>query len=398
MASYTIQVLSNEISAEYYRRYYSSSGVHGDTTKDGAFNFTIPNLTGTTIQAISITAPIIDTETQGGYGEFSLKIGNTVVGEWADSRITTWEANGLSIVGSTSMPVTLTLNHALKTHSERTETGGWRGYTGRKLGQATATITYSIDNPIAPTSPDKGTKFNRNQNVQCRWNNALIGSTVSVLSQYLYWKYSNESTYRSVDVGKDAKSYTFDAGTFVGGTVQWFIKVYDQNYNVYDSDAFNFIITDNFTVKATSPAKGAKLKRSQRIECRWSYSITDPSIVSINSVYLYWKYSTEGSYRTITIPKTDTSYFFESGVFNEGTINWYVGVADTSGNSYKTEVFNFIIANDISVKATSPADDASFLRSNNITFRWSNSGIDSDVPVASQKIYWKYSTDTSINQ
>ena len=63
MANYTINVKSVETRVEYYRvRSYDPDYNIDDTrTQDGSFTISLPNLTGTIIRSISVTAPVIST-------------------------------------------------------------------------------------------------------------------------------------------------------------------------------------------------------------------------------------------------------------------------------------------------------------------------------------------------
>lgn len=372
MAEYMLEILSNELSTNYYY-YYSYVDAVGETTdsRSDAFTFPLPKLEGAKIHGISITAPVKATGLQGGYGDFLLKLDNQQIGKWTDSNTTTWDNISLNIDGGNVKNLTLELNPTSNKEGHKVHyTYNTICDVGRTFGQATATIYITADSLIVLTSPTDGASFARSAEVKLQWDTSMIESIGVLDSQSVKWRYKGDSNFNTIYVSPLQSYYKFPSNFFstLEDTIEWYVEAYDKYNNKYTSNTQTFKIVNDFTLTAKSPSDWSKVSKGTDVKLEWSNSLIEKGLSDSQTIVL----KNGGVTQYINVGANDTSYVLNTGSLETGTVSWYIRAWDTSGAIESSNVLNFQITDNDLITISSPSDYKEYLRSETIQFKWSS--------------------------
>lgn len=243
---------------------------------------------------------------------------------------------------------------------------------------------------IALTSPSDEAELSYGSDKKLAWT---LSTDDTYVSQTLYYKKSTASTWNSINIPQDTLSegkysYTFAAKYLSVGTWLWYVKAvctYSSKQSVtrsFDVGMYAPSVTD-LSPDETTVERGKKVK--------FSWSVT--SKVDVTSQTLYWKLSTATSYNAVTVSKDVRAYTFNANTFPIGTIQWYLKIVNTDA-TVTSSVAAFTSGYPITVKLSSPANNATLTRSIVNTFKWS---VSCSITVSSVKLYWKKTTSSSWN-
>jgi len=325
MASYTMTVQSNELEAIYGRAYSIYSGTSYNSTSEGKYTFDVQGLLGATIKSVSITAPVVSTRQQGGYGNFELKLDSSTLGIWEDSDVTTWGASDLSLEGKSSNTLTLSLGPSNNYHTVSDRYATW-GNTGRTLGRATATITFEADFLESTVAPISGETIPRSVANTFSWTPSIFSGTMA--SQTLYWKNHSDANYTAVSVGANDTSYTFNANTFTNGYIDWFIQGVDSYGNVTYSNIETVGVGITPTVVIDYPNEINITSGSKQI---FTWEMIESIATGQFSYIINYKKSTDTNWTTISATTSNQYHEFDANTFSAGTYSWTLTVANNDG-------------------------------------------------------------------
>ena len=216
---------------------------------------------------------------------------------------------------------------------------------------------------------------------------------VSVTSQKLYWKYLNETSYRSIDVGNSVLSYKTRAGIFSPGTVSWYIASTD-NYNyTTKSNVMNINVTNDFAVEPLAPLDGSRIAISLPNTFQWSNNMIGSAALPIKSQTLYWKYTTDSNYTSVALSSSATTYTFAANTFRKANIQWYIKATDKYNYSVSTVVQTVGVGITPTVEISYPRD-VNIRTANRQIFTWE---MKESIPTGqkSYELQYKKSTDST---
>ena len=361
MANYTISVKSVETRAEYYRRrmYDPDYNIDKTETQDGSFTISLPTLTGTIIRSVSVTAPVISTQDEGGYGDFTLKLGSTLLGTWSHDTRTTWAASGLSINGNAGSTITVDLKHSPVDHFN--SSSGLRfSDTGRVLGQATATIVVEGEFAETPISPSDGERIPKSTINEFSWSPTIIQGTI--VSQKLFWKMSSSSSYTEIVLGVDDVSYTFPANFFNVGTINWYVEGIDSAGNVAKSPVQTVDIGIIPSVGISYPLN-VNIRNSNIQIFTWEMKETIAT--GQKSYELQYKGKSESLWHTVTGITSNQYHEFAPNTFSTDEYEWKLKV--TNNDDISTD---FVTASFVAIGTTNAPNIVNITNSSIPTFTW----------------------------
>lgn len=139
------------------------------------------------------------------------------------------------------------------------------------------------------------------------------------------------------------------------------------------------------------PLSGTVLKRSASNKFSWAVS---GSTSELTECTFYWKYSDASSWTAISLSATATSYTFNALALNNGNINWYVKIKDSTGTTNKTATQTVTVGITPAVNLISPVNGTRIKQSANNTLSWDTINIDGSI--TSQTLYYYRRYDSTI--
>lgn len=332
MADYTIQLYSAE-SAVQVGHYQD-----GTTVQSGSFNFSFQQLKDFIIKSITIATPITAHDAWNrGITSGALKLGSTTVATFPPTNLrTTWSASSLSLSGSAT--ASLEIKH------EPYKDDTYINYV--HYGRATATIVYSAESSSSNVFPLSGQSIAKSLQNTFTWQNVSPGSPIA--SQILYWKYSTDSTYNTINLSADATSYTFPANFFNNGTINWRIGFTDSASNTSYSPVETVDVGIVPSVEIAYPI-GVNIKSSNIQIFTWEMHEDVPT--GQYSYEIQYKESEDADWTVVTGTSSNQYHSFAADTFSAGEYQWKLKVTNNDGLSseYVNSTFTAIGATDAPV-------------------------------------------------
>ena len=354
MGNYTKTITSIEPSTEFYRKIYilkSDWSVIQNDSLNGSFTFNLPDLTGSTITGISISATAASTQSQGGYGDYNVKVGGTTVAAWNDSAKTSWEVTDLNLQGGRNQTVSLALNAlnwdgaTVPRHSNSLE-HAYMSYTGRSYGRATLVISYSAEFTETTIAPLSGTAIPKSVATEFSWAETLIEG--SVASKSLFWKQDEDDSYTEIVLDTDATTYTFPANSFELGSISWYVSAEDDAGNIVTSSVETVTVGIVPSVSISYPV-GINIKSSNAQIFTWE--MQEEIATGQYSYEIRYKEAEDADWTTVTAVSGDQYHTFAANTFPAGDYVWELKVTNNDGLStgYAGSTFTAIGATDAPV-------------------------------------------------
>lgn len=347
MANYTKTVYSSESEVQVGDR-YTSTGSYISHTDGGTFHFSFDDVKEFTINSINITAPITYTTRYGSETTSNLKLGSTTVASYGvTSGRNSWSASGFSISASAA---TLDIKNDTSIHN----------VSGTVYGRATAIISYSADLSVNVISPLDGENIASSLSNMFTWTN--ICPAGNVVSTKLYWKYINETNFKSVTVGTNDTEYIFPASTFNNNTIQWYVEIADSSGNVATSSIQTVVVGITPTVEIAYP-NNVNIRNTNKQIFTWEMS---ESIATGQKAYeLQYKPKSSSQWTTIRRTSSKQYHEFDANTFGTDTYDWKLKV--TNNDDISTE---YVTASFVAIGATGAPNITNITNSSIPTIRW----------------------------
>lgn len=215
-------------------------------------------------------------------------------------------------------------------------------------------------------------------------------------SAKFYWKYSTESSYRSVDISGNTLKYSIPANTLqTGKTVQWYVRGTDEDGTTTQTAVNSFSTATTQIVADTYPT-GTKDNRVA-IPFAWHLHSTVGGNYTQSSAKIYWRKQGASSWNSISISGNTQSTSVAAYTFPAGsTIEWYLSGVDSTGSTSNTATATFSTLETTLTITTSPSGSNIDTRSNQ-TFAWTLSNTQGAVTQQSAILYWRVQGAASYN-
>lgn len=345
MASYTIQVQSAESSADFYWTIEHSNltDYHYEDKKSAQYNFNLPNLAGTEIKSISITAPVDKTYVSGGNGNFALKLGSTTLASWTDSTTTTWSASNLSIAGKQGDSIKLELDPTTKSRNIVESGSRWYMTIGRRLGRATVTVIVEGEFAESTIYPISGENIPKSLENTFSWSQTIVQG--SVVQQSLFWKQMGDPTYTEIVLNPTDTTYTFAPFTFSNGEIQWYLKATDNTGNVATSP-IETVTVGIVPLVAISYPNNINIRNGNIQIFTWEMS--ESIATGQKSFEIQYKAESDAAWTTVIDNVSDQYCEFPENTFKTDDYVWKLKVTnnDDISTDYVTSSFHSIGSTD----------------------------------------------------
>lgn len=353
MASYTATILSNE------------SGLSHFETGTKSLTFDVSTLKNYVITAVSISAqPIGRPEQKYMQNSAVIRTDSYTLKTFGQSSwASSWSASGLSVTNENKIILDIT---ALD--------------SGNEYGRGTATITYSADFVELTTSPISGDNIARSLANTFLWSNVVPVGSIS--SQTLYWKYSNETSYRSVNVGASSTEYTFAANTFNNGTINWYIKGVDSSGNTATSPVETVTVGITPSVTIAYPNNVNIRNANQQI---FTWEMSESITTGQKSYEIQYKGNKQSQWTTVTGTTSNQYHVFAASVFATDTYQWKLKV--TNNDNISTQ---YVGATFVAIGTTNAPNIKTISNSSIPTITWEISSQDTfeiELYSGSERIY-----------
>ena len=337
MASHTIVVNGTPTTGEYYRRYNYDDGNTSDVHQDCSFTFSLPDLTGCTITRVAFSATVASTQSQGSYGNFTMKLAGSQIGQWLDKTFGTKTVSNLSLVGSAGKMAEFTCAQATSTHME----GSWpyyHGYTGAVLKNPKLTITFDGELSETTVFPISSDTISSSKDTEFSWN---LNSFAEVTSQSLFWKQSTDADYTEIELETDQTTYTFEGGTFSNGTILWYVSATDVDNNTATSEPETVTVGIVPSVTISYPL-GVNIKSSNIQVFTWEMS--EDIETGQYSYEIQYKEAEDESWTTVSATSENEYHSFAANTFPAGEYSWKLKITNNDGisTSYVSSSFTAI--------------------------------------------------------
>lgn len=215
-------------------------------------------------------------------------------------------------------------------------------------------------------------------------------------SAVFYWKYSNESSYRSVSISGDTRKYTFPASSLkTGATVQWYVKGTDTTGRTTQTPVYSFeTLTSQIT--PDSYPTGNNIDNRTAKSFTWHFESSAGNFAQ-SSAKLYWRVQNAETWKSIAASGTAQSLSAPAYTFPAGmTIEWYLEGTDFGGYVSRSSTFTFKTL-DYTLAVTTRPTGTGINPQTAIYFAWTLSNSQGDAGQKSAVLYWRVSGAATYN-
>ena len=227
------------------------------------------------------------------------------------------------------------------------------------------------------------------------WTVSNASGTVTQKKAVFYYKLNTASSYTSVSISGNTKSYSLPSLTMKSGsTYQWYLEVTDSTNvtkTVNSSSSPGSFTTQESVVTVTEKPSGSAVNPALAQILTWTLTNSSGNLTQASAT-VYWKNSTDSSYQSVSVSGNTKTYTFPAGTFPTATtINYYITAVDPTGVSVSSTVGSFTTFTPTVAAVTFPSGNA-VDPSTAITFTWSVKAGNVEYIQASAKLCYRAST------
>ena len=218
-------------------------------------------------------------------------------------------------------------------------------------------------------------------------------------SAKIWWKPTDSSTWRSINISGTTTSYTAPAETFPAGkTIEYYIQGTDEDGTTTYTGTSSFSTASASLVLNNYPS-GSGVYSGQALSFTWDILENNASHTQASAV-LYWKRQSASSYEQLSVSGNTKRITAAANTFPSGTtVEWYVTVVDKAGVSYTSASKTFTTAAPTVRMVTYPSG-SNINYGAVIPFTWELASTAGTYAQASAVFYWRANTSdpwSSIN-
>ena len=211
-------------------------------------------------------------------------------------------------------------------------------------------------------------------------------------SAKLYWKFSDDENWNTINVGEDVLTATIPAGTLpTGKTVNWYLETVDEDGVTAQTSQSNFATPHNSIYFSVKPL-GSEIDIRRPIRFEWSLS----SVIGEydqESATLFWKREEAEEWNSVQVGSEKVIVMPELTFPTFATIVWYLEATDTGGSTAVYQETRFSTAS-VRIKPVSFPGEDKVNPQHTQYFSWvySNNTY-TDYSQSSASLFWKAKTE-----